>query len=228
MTSTVISCGTAALVLALAGGFAAPSANAADQPKGRIVCWKDKNGKIIGCGDKVPPEYQDHATRELDRSGITRGGTESAEDAARRRAQEQDAAKAKAEEAKRLAEQKRQDSALLNTYSNEKEIDQKRDRDLQQADLQMGQMKVSLKNATDRYSDVKARADAATKSKGAVSPGLKDELDRAAADKQRIEQSIAAKEKEKEEIKQRYAEQRKRFLELRGVTAQTKQVEQGR
>ena len=148
----------AALAIALAALF---SGSALAQSKGRIVCWKDKSGKVIGCGDKVPQEYQDSGTREMDRSGVTRKTTESAEDAAKRRAQEQETAALKAEENKRLAEQKRQDSALLNTYTSEKEIDQKRDRDLQQADIQMGQMKTSLKNSTDRYNEVKARSDAA-------------------------------------------------------------------
>ncbi|MCC7486701.1 MAG: hypothetical protein IT529_17145 [Burkholderiales bacterium] len=222
MTSTARSRALAALAVALAGGVAALSALSAEalaQSKDagkRIVCWKDKNGKVIGCGDKVPLEYQDSATREMDRSGVTRKTTESAEDAAKRRAQEQEAARLKAEEDKRLAEQRRQDTALLNTYTSVKEIDQKRDRDLQQADIQLGQMKTSLKNTTDRYSEVKARFDAAAKDKKGASAVLKDELSKAAADRQRAEQNVAAKEKEKEAISQRYAEQKKRYMELRG------------
>ena len=41
------------------------------QSGGKIVCWKDKAGKTVGCGDKVPPEYQDNATKELNRRGVT-------------------------------------------------------------------------------------------------------------------------------------------------------------
>ena len=107
-----------AIALAVALSTFSATVSAQDKSKGRIVCWKDKSGKTVGCGDKVPPEYQDHATREMDRTGVTRGTTESAEDAARRRAQEQDAAKTKAEESKRLAEQQRQDSALVNTFTS--------------------------------------------------------------------------------------------------------------
>ena len=50
---------------------------------GKIVCWKDKAGKVIGCGDKVPPEFQGSGTKELDSRGVTRKTTESADDAAR-------------------------------------------------------------------------------------------------------------------------------------------------
>jgi len=209
----------ASFAIALAALTAFPSiapAQSKGDGKGRIVCWKDKSGKVVGCGDRVPPEYQDSATREMDSRGVTRATTESSEDTAKRRAQEQAAAKAKAEEAKRLAEQQRQDSALINTYTSDKEIDQKRDRDLQQADIQMGQMKTSLKNATDRYNDVKARSETAAKDKKGPSDALKDELAQATSEKQRFEQLVAAKEKEREEITRRYAEQKKRYLELRG------------
>src|ERR1044071_3461619 len=68
---------------------------------GKIVCWKDKSGKVIGCGDKVPPEFQSSATKELDSRGITRKTTESVEDANQRRAREQEAARTKAEEDKK-------------------------------------------------------------------------------------------------------------------------------
>src|SRR4030095_3246872 len=191
---------------------------AQDKSSGRIVCWKDKSGKIVGCGDKVPLEYQDSATRELDRRGVTRATTESAEEAARRRAQEKETAAQKAEEQRRAAEQKRQDTALLSTFSNEKEIDQKRDRDLQQLDLQLTQIRVSHKNASDRYTEAKARSDSGSKDVK-MSEALKEDLAKTAAERQRVEQQIAAKEKEKEEIRQRYADQKKRYLELSGETA---------
>ena len=182
---------------------------------GKIVCWKDKSGKVIGCGDKVPPEFQSNATKELDKRGVTRGGMESTEEIAQRRAQEQEAAHLKAEDARKSIDQKRQDTALLETYSSEKEIDLKRDRDLQVLDLQMEQLNTSLKSAVARYNDVKSRSDSLEKSGKPVAPGLKDDLVRAAEDKERVEQRVAAKQKEKDELRARYAEYRKRYADLR-------------
>src|SRR5688572_33019735 len=98
-----------------------------DSTAQKIVCWKDKSGKTIGCGDKVPPEYQDNASRELDKRGMTRKTNESAEEGAKRVAKEKETEKDRSEQAKKAAEQKRQDMALVNTYSNEKEIDLRRD-----------------------------------------------------------------------------------------------------
>lgn len=217
MHDTTRGCAVVLLLVPLL--FTAGAAAAASGPptRSKIVCWKDKSGKVIGCGDTVPPEYQQSATKELDKRGITRKTTESAEEAARHRAQQQEAASQQAEEAKRAAERKRQDNALLNTFSNEKEIDAKRDRDLQGVELQMKQLQAPLKMATDRYNDAKARLDATEKSKKPVPKALKDEVAHAAGEKQKVESNLAAKRKEQDEIREKYAEQRKRFLELKGV-----------
>lgn len=189
--------------LATLGGATAPVFAQAKGGSGKIVCWKDKSGKVVGCGDTVPPEYRDNAAKELDSRGVTRRNVESAAEDAKRREREQAAAKQKEEESKRLAEQKRQDSALLNTYSNAAEIDQRRDRDLQQVDLSVIQMQASLKNATDRYNEANKRK-------------AQDDIARAAEDKAKIEQNIAVKEREKEDIRQKYAAQKNRYVELRG------------
>lgn len=182
---------------------------------GRIVCWKDASGKVVGCGDKVPPEYQGSATRELDRHGITRKRTESVEEANRRRERERELAKVKAEEERKALDQRRQDTALLETYANEKEIDAKRDRDLQVIDLQIEQLTGALKNTTQRYNDTKARHDRSAKMNKPPPAALKDELRRVSAEKERFETSIANKHKEKEELRLKYAEYRKRYTELR-------------
>ena len=179
----------------------------------KIVCWKDKSGKTVGCGDKVPPEYQDNAASELSNRGVQRKSIESAEDEAKRKAKEKENEKLKAELDKKAAEQKRQDSALINTYSDEKEIDLRRDRDLATADTQITQLKVMLKNANDRHAEVKGRVDKASKAPTDVQ---KEEFARAEADKRKAEQNIADKEKEKEDISKRYAAQKARYIELRG------------
>jgi DNA repair exonuclease SbcCD ATPase subunit len=199
-----------ALAIVVSGGAVAQSKSGS-----KILCWKDKAGKIVGCGDRIPPEYQDSATSELDKQGMTRKTTGTAEQEAKRAAEAEELAKQKAEEKRRLAEQKRKDMALLSTYASEKEIDQRRDRDLQEVDRILGQLQALHKSATDRHSDAKKRLEAAEKARK-PSDALKDELARAEADKEKLEGSIAAREKEKEEISARYAQTRQRYLELRG------------
>ena len=201
------------VVLAAAAALAVLAAPASAQ---KIVCWKDKNGKVIGCGDKVPPEFQNSATKELDSRGVTRRTTESADEANQRRQREQEAARTRTEEDRKSIDQKRQDNALLATFSSEKEIDLKRDRDLQVIDLQIEQLTNALKVTMQRYNEVRGRVDTVEKNKKVPSPQLKSELDRATSDKQRLEHSIEAKQKEKEELRERFATYKKRFNELRG------------
>ncbi len=187
---------------------------------GKIVCWKDASGKVVGCGDKVPLEYSNSATKELDKGGNVRKTGESAEEAAKRRAQEQEQAQLKAEEQKRVAEQKRQDSALLNTFSNEKEIDLKRDRELQAIHNNVTQQRGALKVANERVAEAQQRSAAfekGNKDKKPAPPGIKDDLVRAEGEKARIEQDIAAKEKDKQDTMTKYAAYKKRYQELKGM-----------
>lgn len=185
----------------------------------KIICWKDKTGKVVGCGDRVPPEFQQNESKTLDNRGIVRGTTVSAEEAAKQKAKSQELATQKVEEDRRIAEQRRQDSALVNTYTSDKEIDLRRDREVQVVDLQLTQLKTSLKNATEAEAATKARHEAAAKSGKPVPPALADELARATQEKVRIETRIAEKEKDKAAINARYAEQKARYIELRGGAA---------
>lgn len=184
---------------------------------GKIVCWKDASGKVIGCGDKVPPEYAGSATRELDKQGNVRKLGESEQEVAKRQTQEKELAIAKAEEKRRQMEQKRQDDALLNTFSNEKEIDLKRDRELQALNNFGTQQTAALKNANDRFVDAKKRVEAFEKDKKAVPAPAKEDLARAEREKARIESDIAANEKAKIDTTAKYAEYRKRYAELKGA-----------
>lgn len=207
----------AALALVLAAVFTQTAL--AQSKKGRIICWKDKSGKVIGCGDKVPPEYEDSATKELDRRGVTRKTTETAEEEARRKAQEAAKAQQIEEDKKRTAEQRRKDTALLNTYANDREIDQRRDRELQEVDRLLGQFQGMHKGVAARRVDAQNRLAAAEKARK-PSDAVRDEVARAEAEMARLEKSIDAKNKEKEDIRVRYAETKRRYLDLGGNRAQ--------
>jgi chromosome segregation ATPase len=209
----------AALAMALAALIAG---TALAQPKGSstIICWKDQSGKVIGCGDRVPLEYEGSATKELDRRGVTRRTTDTAEEQAKRAAQEEALSKQKAEEKKRLAEQRRLDSALLNTYANVKEIDQRLDREVRVMEAQITQLRVLHTNAGTRHKDALSRIERAAQAKKPASDILKDEATQAEADMTRLEQSIASKNKEIEGVRARYAQTKQRYMALQSGGAQ--------
>jgi len=198
--------------------IALPEAYAAGPSKGRIICWKDASGKIVGCGDRVPPEYQESATKELDRRGVTRRTTETAEEAERRKLEEQELAKKRADEKRRLAERQRQDRALLATYSNEREIDDRRDREIEVVEAQMRQLEVALKNVSERRSDIEVRRNAAEKNEQLKEslPTLQRELESTTAEQRRLEQRITTREKDIADIRSRFQEQKQRYRMLTG------------
>lgn len=199
--------GTAAIAAMLA---AAPAAHAQ-----KIVCWKDKTGKVVGCGDRVPPEFQKNESKTLDSRGLTRQTSVSAEEAARLKAEQDKKTALKLEEERRVAEQRRQDTALVNTYTSAAEIDVRRDRELQVVDLQIQQLKASVKGAVDAHTAQKARY-ASFEKRGKVPDNVRDELAQAAADEERVKARITEKEKDKERIAASYAQQKARFIELKG------------
>ena len=186
------------------------------QGSGKIICWKDKSGKVVGCGDKVPPEFQDSATKELSQRGVTIKQSDAPLTAEQRRAQQADAERKRAGEQKK-AEQQRQDKAILDTFTNEKEIELKRARDVQQLESTIETLQTNLKNANDRQAQGRARIEQSKKDKKPVPQAVQQEFDRSEGDKARIESQIAQKRKEITAVNQKYGEIKKRFAELTGA-----------
>jgi hypothetical protein len=89
--------------------------------------WVDEKGQVH-YGDSIPPQYANQGHAELSSQGRV---VKRVEGAARNEAERQrrdEAAKRAAQEQRDAQEQRRKDMALLATFSNEKEIDQARDR----------------------------------------------------------------------------------------------------
>src|SRR3954463_8294205 len=84
--------------------------------EGKIVCWKDKSGKTVGCGDKVPAEYRDNAMEELNKRGVTIKQSDAALTVEQKKALQDEADRKKADNLKK-AEQDRKDRALLDTFT---------------------------------------------------------------------------------------------------------------
>lgn len=192
---------------------AADAAYAQPQSAGKMYCWKNKAGKTE-CGDKVPYEYQDAAIKELNKQGVVTGRTEALtpeERKARDTAEEKRLAEAQLKEA-----QRRKDKALLDTFSNEKEIELKRSRDVQLVEANIETLQGNLKNMGERQNDVRARADQYAKNKRPVPPAIQDEIERLNKERAQTEKQIAQNRREIVLINQRYDELKKRFAELTG------------
>ncbi len=185
---------------------------------GGLVCWKDKAGKTVGCGDKVPPEYQDNATRELNKRGVTVNESDPASTAEQKKMQQAEQERKQAENVV-AAEQKRKDTALLDTFTTTKEIDLKRSRDIQLVESNIEAQQTNLKNTNDRQADALSRIAQLKKENKPVPAPLQEEYDRAEAGKTKIQAQIVQKRKEVADLNQRYDDMKKRFLELTGASA---------
>jgi hypothetical protein len=98
-----------------------------------IYKWKDAQG-VVHYGDTMPPQVAGSATTEFNKKGNIVKQNAAAltpEQRAKLAADEAEAAKTK----QATIEQKRHDTALLNTYTSPAEIDLARDRSLEQYKL---------------------------------------------------------------------------------------------
>jgi len=102
--------------------------------------WVDDKGETH-YGEVVPPEYADRDKVQFDDKGRVIKEKQP-DDASGNQAD-------KTPEQKAAIEQRRKDKALLNTYSNEKEIDLARDRNLQQVEARINSIHELQKSAQE-------------------------------------------------------------------------------
>jgi len=129
---------------------------------------------------------------------------------------------ARAKEAERTAaEQKRKDLALLSSYSNEREFDVARDRNVEPLNGRIYNNKDRIKVIDKRLKELDDESEfyKAGKSKAAktreVPPPIVAELQRLRAEKDLLEKSIAGNEKEIEALKVKFDIDKKRWLDLK-------------
>lgn len=181
----------------------------------RIYCCDDANGRKV-CGDFLPVACQGRAYEERDNRGFISKIVEApltAEQQARR-----DAEKArKEEEARKVAEERRRTLALLATYSSEKDINSARDRALAEVEKNMKQAQQRLEEANKKKKKIESDKEFY---KGKPLPEqVKADIRDNEKEIKAQQAAVAAKVKEADEVRSRFAEERKRYLELTGKKA---------
>ncbi len=178
----------------------------------RIFCCQDDKGTKV-CGDFLPPVCQGRAYEERDGKGFIAKQVEAPLTPEQQARRDAEAAK-KAEDAKKAAEERRRNLALLATYSNEKDINAARDRALAEVEKNRKQAQVRLDEANKKKKKIDADREFY---KGKPLPEdvkaqIRDNEKEIAAQTA----GVAAKVKEAEEVRAKFAEERKRYLELTG------------
>lgn len=199
-----------ALLLALAAG------TAAGEEKQKLYRWVDKQGQVH-YGDSVPAEYAEQDRDILNKQGVKVGreeGTITPEEAAVMAAAE----KAARDEQKR----KLRDRVLLQTYQSVQELEILRDNRLDLVDAQLTIQKQSLSNLRAQRAKIKrTAAHYAPINTEPGAPQLPDELAtdlaRSASDIQTQEANLLRRRDERENIRQTFEADIKRYQELRAI-----------
>src|SRR5664279_3878123 len=112
----------------------------------KLYKWVDKNG-TTHYGETIPPEYADRDPKQLSNGRVTdRDETFNS--------QQLNAAKKDTPEEKAAKEARRRDDELLNSFTNEKEIDLARDRSLMQIEARINSYTTMIKSAQATVDDL--------------------------------------------------------------------------
>jgi hypothetical protein len=202
-----------ALLLTLAAGIADAQSQKGGQ---KVYRWVDKNGQVH-YGDSIPVEYADQDRDVLNKQGVTVGreqGQVTAEEAA---------AKVAADKAARDEQKRRlRDRVLLQTYQSVEELEVLRDNRLELVDSQLVIQEQSLANLRAQHAMIKKQAaryaPVNTKPDAPPLPAeLENDIKRAASDIATQEDNLQKRRDERENIRQTFEADIKRFGELRAV-----------
>ncbi|MHB0926820.1 MAG: DUF4124 domain-containing protein [Gallionellaceae bacterium] len=179
----------------------------------KMYKWVDDKG-TTHYGETIPPEYAHKDRSELGKSGrvIEKKEVLTPEE---RRASEQADTKKRADEEAAL-ERKRRDKALVNTYSNEKEIDLARNRNLQQVEARIDSISSQLKMANDNLLAFQKEADALVKAGKKIHPSLQEDLKESQERLAKLQQDLEKSKAEKATLDARYDADKARYKELTG------------
>ena len=179
----------------------------------KMYKWVDDNG-TTHYSETIGGEYAHKDRSELGKSGRVIEKKEVLTPEERRASDQADIKKRADEEA--ALERKRRDKALVNTYSNEKEIDLARNRNLQQIESRINSISSQLKTANDNLQAYQKEADARTNAGKEIHPNLQEDLKESQARLGRLQQDLEKARAEKETLDARYDADKARYKELTG------------
>lgn len=177
--------------------------------------WVDDKGKVH-YGDTIPPEYADQGNTQLDKRGQVVKKTDAALTPAQIKDRDDAEARAKQEKIDQMEVQRR-DKALLATYTELREIDSSLQRNLGAIDVQIKSNELRIKSAQGRLDGLKKQEAGFAQRNKPVPPDVANAIKSTEGEITQIRASIAKLEQEKTALRQRYAADKARFRELKGM-----------
>lgn len=177
----------------------------------KLYKWVDRDG-VTHYGETIPPEYADRDNVQLNEKGrvIKRNEKPSAEQV---RIQKEAEAKKLADE-KAAAEQRRKDTMLLSTFSNEDEIDLARDRNLQQVNAIISSIRLLLQSAQNDMDNYQLEAEQRTQAGKPLPDSLQADIEETKSRLVKLQQDLDKSLEKSDAIRASYAADKMRYREL--------------
>jgi len=180
----------------------------------KIYKWVDEKG-VTHYGQSIPPEYKDQAASEITPEGVTvrRWGAAPPPEV-RKPADDKAAQDKRKEEQKEALQQQRRDTALVNTYTSVKEIDDARERQLQGPLQAMKGLEPRLKKAQEKLRSHQRQVDGYAQDGKPVPEALEQDIAEQKAEIDAIQAEIDRHRARVEAIKARFEADKRRFEQL--------------
>ncbi len=188
-------------------------AMAADPSARRLIkCWHDNKG-LRECGSTVPPEFSRNRIEFINEQGVVVQVVE-----ATRTKEEQEREKERVQmqrdKATKIAEQKRRDEVLLNSYSSERDLTTARDNNVKGINDIIDMTRSNLEYYQNTLDDLNRQAGDHERNGNQPPPKLIDQINQTKTKISEKQISLKLKEDEKNAMLKRYEEDIKRFREL--------------
>lgn len=181
----------------------------------KLYKWVDDSG-TTHYGEVIPPEYANKDRDSINKAGLLDKRPEKVNPEALR-AKEEAAQKRKIENQATL-EQQRRDSALLNTYSNENEIDMARDRSLVLIEARIESNKMLLISSQTTLDGHKKEFDSRTKTGKKIPQSLLNDITQTEARVARFKAELIKSEEDLAAVKARFEGEKELYRKLKGST----------
>jgi hypothetical protein len=199
-------------------GFLLIAVVAAQPAWAKMFKWVDAEGKTH-YGDTIPPQYAGQGNTELSKKGMVVNKTDAALTEDQRREKDEGEARQRVETQKAL-DVERRDKALINTYTNEKEIDLARDRHLQAAGGIIKTTEVRIKSEQARLDGYRKQTAGFAARNKPVPQDIANEMKEVERELQHLQDTVKQKQQEQAEISAKFEADKERFRELtKGTTA---------
>lgn len=174
-------------------------------------CCNDIGGRLV-CGDALPPACQNRAYRIKDEKGQLVREVDAPLNPEQKAMREAEKVRKEAEE-KRLAEQKRRDTAMLATYPSEKDIDIARDRTLADFDKASGEGQKRFDAVAKRKKQLDTEKEFYVKKP--MPANLKKQIEDTDAELKTLQEATASRKTERDALNATFDEEKARYMELR-------------